>query len=286
MSAERKALPNSRSASCGRSRAAPSTLSPYPTSKRSIGLMRPKPRRILPAVLALAGLVAFTTLGHAQSVTTGAAGGTITDQNGAPLANVSIVFTYRSTGFRVSGITNERGAVQPPGPAAGRLLCAGQPDRLPHRDARERDDRPRSVGPSRRVAGADSRGTGAADRPGGPDVGGVLADADRYRDDHQRGAAAGPPDPRPPVHGPGQLTPQIVATDANGGLGLSVVGSEQSVQHHSDRRVDGERPLRPRRHGRGGRTGQRQADWRTMPSRNTRCSSPRTTSGRGTSPAP
>ena len=72
--------------------------------------MRPRPRRILPAVLALIGLVAFTTLGHAQSVTTGAAGGTITDQNGMPLANASIVLTYEATGFRVTGITNERGA--------------------------------------------------------------------------------------------------------------------------------------------------------------------------------
>jgi len=92
--------------------------------------MRPKPSRILPAMLALVGLLAFTALGHAQSVTTGAAGGTITDQNGAPLANASVEFTYGPTGFKVTTVTNERGlfsiqGLQPGGPYTVKATLIG-----------------------------------------------------------------------------------------------------------------------------------------------------------------
>ena len=186
--------------------------------------MRPKPRSILPAVLALVGLFAFTTLGHAQSVTTGAAGGTITDQNGAPLANASIVFTYRSTGFRVSGITNERGLFNLQGLQPGAYsvqvsligyrtetresvtIGLGQSFRLDaslEQTAVELE--PLVVQADQMSAEFSPARTGTA----------MTINEEQLRDlptlDRRFTDLA-------------KLTPQIVATDANAGLGLSVVG--------------------------------------------------------------
>lgn len=92
--------------------------------------MRPRTRWLLPTALALVGLLAGATLGHAQSVTTGAATGSIKDQNGAPLANVSVRFTYEPTGFTASAVTNARGlftlqGLEPGGPYTVRATLIG-----------------------------------------------------------------------------------------------------------------------------------------------------------------
>ena len=186
--------------------------------------MRSRPRRILPALLALVGVLAYASLGHAQSVTTGAASGTVTDQNGMPLANVSITFTYNATGFRASGITNERGlfALQglQPGSYTARIsligyrpetrenvvIALGQTYRL---DASleqtaveleplvvQADEMSAQFSPSRQGAETTIDQEQLQDLP----------TLDRRFTDLTK------------------LTPQIVATDANAGLGLSVVG--------------------------------------------------------------
>ena len=186
--------------------------------------MRPKPRRILPAVLALVGLFAFTTLGHAQSVTTGAAAGTITDQNGAPLANASVVLTYEATGFRVSGITNERGAFNLQGLQPG--IYSAQISLIGYR-TETRGNIAISLGQSSRLSASleqtavelealvvqadqmsaefSPTNTGTSTTINEQQVR-DLPNLDRRFSDLAR------------------LTPQIVATDANAGAGLSVVG--------------------------------------------------------------
>jgi hypothetical protein len=187
--------------------------------------MRPTPSRILPAALALVGLVAFTTLGHAQSVTTGAAGGTITDQNGAPLANASILLTYQPTGFRVNGVTNERGlftlqGLEPGGPYAVQVSLIGY-------RTETRQNVMISLGQSYRldvsleqtavelealVVQADQLSAEFSPQRQGTQT---LINEQQITDlpnlDRRFSTLA-------------RLTPQIVATDANSGAGLSVVG--------------------------------------------------------------
>jgi len=186
--------------------------------------MRPKPRRILPAMLALIGLVAFTTLGHAQSVTTGAAGGTVTDQNGMPLANASIVLTYEATGFRVSGITNERGVFNLQGLQPG--IYSAQISLIGYR-AETRGNIAVGLGQSSRVD--------VSLEQTAVELEALVVQAD------QMSAEFSPtntgtsttineqqitdlPNLDRRFSTLARLTPQIVATDANAGAGLSVVG--------------------------------------------------------------
>jgi hypothetical protein len=75
----------------------------------------------MPALLALVALGFGSQLVYAQGVTTGAASGAITDQNGTPLSNVSIQFRYEPTGFTATGLTNNQGfftlqGLEPGGP--------------------------------------------------------------------------------------------------------------------------------------------------------------------------
>lgn len=186
--------------------------------------MRAKPSRILPAVLVLVGLLAFTALGHAQSVTTGAAGGTITDQNGMPLANASIVFTYEPTGFRVSGITNERGLFNMQGLQPGGYTV--QISLIGYR-TETRQNVMISLGRSFRLD-ASLEQTAVELEP-------LVVQADQLSAEFspaRTGTAttineqqlSDLPTLNRRFTDLAKLTPQIVATDANGGLGLSVVG--------------------------------------------------------------
>jgi hypothetical protein len=186
--------------------------------------MRPKPRRILPAALALIGLVAFTTLGHAQSVTTGAAGGTITDQNGMPLANASIVFTYESTGFRVTGITNERGLFNlqglQPGNYSVRISLIGY-----RPETRERVTV--GLGQSFRLDAALEQ-TAVELEPLVVQADQLSAEFSPTRTGTQTIINEEQLRDLPAIDrrfsNLARLTPQIVARDGNNGLGLSVVG--------------------------------------------------------------
>lgn len=64
--------------------------------------------------VALAAVFAIASAGAdsvaAQGVTTGAIAGTVTDENGAGIANAQVQITNRSTGFSTGGLTREGGA--------------------------------------------------------------------------------------------------------------------------------------------------------------------------------
>ncbi|MDP2481845.1 MAG: TonB-dependent receptor, partial [Candidatus Palauibacterales bacterium] len=186
--------------------------------------MRPKPRRILPAVLALAGLFAFTTLGHAQSVTTGAAGGKITDQMGAPLANASIMFTYDATGFRVSGITNERGLFNLQGLQPGSYTV--QVSLIGYR-TETRNNVSIGLGQSYRLD-ASLEQTAVELEPLVVQTDQMSAEFSPTRTGTSTTINEQQLEDLPTLDRRftdlAKLTPQIVATDANAGLGLSVVG--------------------------------------------------------------
>jgi Carboxypeptidase regulatory-like domain len=186
--------------------------------------MRPKPRRILPAVLALAGLFAFTTLGHAQSVTTGAAGGKITDQMGAPLANASIMFTYNATGFRVSGITNERGLFTLQGLQPGSYTV--QVSLIGYR-TETRNNVSIGLGQSYRLD-ASLEQTAVELEPLVVQTDQMSAEFSPSRTGTSTTINEQQLEDLPTLDRRftdlAKLTPQIVATDANAGLGLSVVG--------------------------------------------------------------
>jgi outer membrane receptor for ferrienterochelin and colicin len=186
--------------------------------------MRLKPSRILPAVLALIGLVAFTTFGHAQSVTTGAAGGTITDQNGAPLANASVVFTFESTGFRVSGITNQRGLFNLQGLQPGAYSV--QVSLIGYR-TETREGVTVGLGQSFRLDAALEQ-TAVELEPLVVQADQMSAQFTPTRTGTETVINQEQLETLPTLNRRftdlARLTPQIVATDANAGLGLSVVG--------------------------------------------------------------
>ncbi|MDT8435515.1 MAG: TonB-dependent receptor [Gemmatimonadota bacterium] len=182
-------------------------------------------RRVLPAPLALLVLLLAAGSAGAQSATTGAAAGTITDQDGAPLAGAAVELVYGPTGFRTGAITNERGAftlqgLEPGGPYTARIsllgyrpvtrenisISLGQTFRLNARlevSAVELEALVVQADPLASQFSASTQGTATTITQEQLEE---LPALDRRFENLAR------------------LTPQIVATDANEGLGLSVVG--------------------------------------------------------------
>jgi outer membrane receptor for ferrienterochelin and colicin len=69
-------------------------------------------KRRLTSTLAVVGTLlaaAVVTNAHAQGVTTGAIGGTVTQENGAPLMSAQVQVVNLTTGFRTGGVTRENG---------------------------------------------------------------------------------------------------------------------------------------------------------------------------------
>jgi len=87
-------------------------------------------RKVLPAVAALFATALMVGTLSAQGVTTGAASGLITDQDGNPLAGATVEFTHVPTGFRTTAVTNVRGiftvqGLEPGGPYTVRIRQIG-----------------------------------------------------------------------------------------------------------------------------------------------------------------
>ncbi|MCZ6754094.1 MAG: TonB-dependent receptor [Gemmatimonadetes bacterium] len=86
--------------------------------------------KVLPAVAALFATALMVGTLSAQGVTTGAASGVITDQDGNPLAGATVEFTHVPTGFRTTAVTNVRGiftvqGLEPGGPYTVRIRQIG-----------------------------------------------------------------------------------------------------------------------------------------------------------------
>ena len=87
-------------------------------------------RKVLPALSAVAMTVALVGTLSAQGVTTGAASGLITDQDGNPLAGATVEFLHEPTGFRTTAVSNVRGiftmqGLEPGGPYTVRIRQIG-----------------------------------------------------------------------------------------------------------------------------------------------------------------
>jgi hypothetical protein len=187
--------------------------------------MRFRSRLMLPALLAAFGLTADAAPALAQSATTGAASGVITDQDGAPIAGAAVEFTYGPTGYTSTALTNQRGAfslqgLEPGGPYTVRVSMLG------YRPATRQNV---SIGLGRTYNLAASLEVSAVELEA------LVVEADAFASqfspstqgaetliDQAQLEALPALDRR--FENLARLTPQIVATDANGGLGLSVVG--------------------------------------------------------------
>ncbi len=182
-------------------------------------------RPILPALFALAGLALGADLALAQSATTGAAAGVISDQDGQPLAGASVAFTYTPTGYTATAVTNERGAftlqgLEPGGPYTVRVQMLG------HRPA-TRQNVQISLGQTYRL--------NTSLEISAVELEALVVEADALASQFSpttQGTATTISEEQledlPALdrrfENLARLTPQIVATDANAGLGLSVVG--------------------------------------------------------------
>jgi len=187
--------------------------------------MRFRSRTLLPALLAVLGLTLNAAPALSQSATTGAASGVITAQDGAPLAGVAVEFTYGPTGFRSTALTNERGAyrlqgLEPGGPYTVRVSSLG------YRAVTRQNV---TIGLGRTYNFSTSLEVTAVELEA------LVVEADAMASqfspttqgtetliDQEQLEALPALDRR--FENLARLTPQIVATDANNGLGLSVVG--------------------------------------------------------------
>ena len=87
-------------------------------------------RKVMPAVAAVLATTLLAGALSAQGVTTGAAAGLITDQNGNPMSGATVEFTHEPTGFRSTAVTNVRGiftlqGLEPGGPYTVRIRQIG-----------------------------------------------------------------------------------------------------------------------------------------------------------------
>ena len=182
-------------------------------------------RKIIPAVAAIVAIALSVGTLSAQGVTTGAATGLITDQDGHPLAGATVEFVHEPTGFRLTATTNTNGVftlqgLEPGGPYTVRVrqigyrpvaqervfIALGQTFRMNatlEASAVEleeitviADPVAAEFAPTRTGTRTTIDGEQLADLP----------TLDRRFTEFAK------------------LTPQIVSTDANNGLGLSVVG--------------------------------------------------------------
>jgi len=182
-------------------------------------------RRVWSTVIALGALVVSAGMVAAQGVSTGAAAGVVTDQSGAPLAGVTVELIHQPTGFRTVASTNDQGAwsiqgLEPGGPYIIRVRHIGY----------------RAVSQERiYITLGQTFRYNAAMEATPVEVEGITVTADPLAADFaptrqgtQTTITTEQLENLPTLDRRftdfAKLTPQIVSTDANSGLGLSVVG--------------------------------------------------------------
>ncbi|MFW6089793.1 MAG: carboxypeptidase-like regulatory domain-containing protein, partial [Gemmatimonadota bacterium] len=174
----------------------------------------------------LAALALFFAAGAVYSqATTGSGAGVISEEDGSPIAGATVTFTHQPTGFTSTATTNERGAfriqgLEPGGPYRVEVASIGF---RPH----VREDVTVGLGQTYNVT--------TSLEETAVELEALLVETDALANQFSSGTqgtvttiGAQQLEELPALdrrfENLARLTPQIVASDVDGGLGLSVVG--------------------------------------------------------------
>ena len=186
----------------------------------------------------LAALALFFAAGAAYSqATTGNAAGVISETDGSPIAGATVTFTYQPTGFTSTATTNDRGAfriqgLEPGGPYRVEVSSLGYRPLV-------REDV--TIGLGQTFSMSASLETSAVELEA------LLVETDALASQFSSGTqgaattiSAQQLEALPALdrrfENLARLTPQIVATDIDDGLGLSVIGQNN---HYNTIQIDG-----------------------------------------------